>query len=67
MPSSSARATTGSPPPPDGLSSARVRTRETMETVAGTLVVSAGATVVVCADDGEARPLAEAEREALLA
>jgi acyl-CoA thioesterase FadM len=50
----------------DGLSATSVRTRETIETVAGGLVVSAGATVVVCGDDGETRPLAEAEREALL-
>jgi acyl-CoA thioesterase FadM/AcrR family transcriptional regulator len=50
----------------DGVSATSARTRETIETVAGALVVSAGATVVVCGDDGEARPLAEAEREALL-
>ena len=50
----------------DGLSATSVRTRETIETVAGALVVSAGVTVVVCGDDGQARRLAEGEREALL-
>jgi acyl-CoA thioesterase FadM len=49
----------------DGLAATSVRTRETIETVAGALVVSAGATVVVCGEDGEARALVQAEREAL--
>jgi AcrR family transcriptional regulator len=50
----------------DGLAAASVRTRETIETVAGALVVSAGATVIICGEDGKARPLATAEQEALL-
>jgi AcrR family transcriptional regulator len=50
----------------DGLGPESVRTRETIETPGGALVVSAGVTVVVCGEDGAARPLAQAEREALL-
>jgi acyl-CoA thioesterase FadM len=50
----------------DGLAATSVRTRETIETVAGALVVSAGVTVVVCGEDGDPRPLVKAEREALL-
>ena len=50
----------------DGLGDSSVRTRETVETVAGELVVSAGVTVSVRGDDSEPRPLTDAEREALL-
>jgi len=50
----------------DGLGATTVRTRETIETVSGELVVSAGVTVSVCGDDDEPRALADAEREALL-
>jgi AcrR family transcriptional regulator/acyl-CoA thioesterase FadM len=50
----------------DGLGATGVRTRETIETVGGALVVSAGATVVAAGEDGAPRPLTEAEREALL-
>jgi acyl-CoA thioesterase FadM len=50
----------------DGLGATTVRTRETIETVGGKLVVSAGVTVSVCGDDGDPRPLADCEREALL-
>jgi AcrR family transcriptional regulator len=50
----------------DGLAATSVRTRETIETVTGALVVSAAATVVVRGEDGEARALVQAEREALL-
>ncbi|HEX7300461.1 MAG TPA: TetR family transcriptional regulator C-terminal domain-containing protein [Solirubrobacteraceae bacterium] len=50
----------------DGLGATSARTRESVETAAGALVVSAGATVVVCGEDGEARPFEQAEREALL-
>jgi hypothetical protein len=42
-----------------------VRTRETIETVGGALVVSAGATVVAAGEDGAPRPLTDLEREAL--
>jgi AcrR family transcriptional regulator/acyl-CoA thioesterase FadM len=49
----------------DGLSTTGVRTRETIETVGGALVVSAGATVVASGEDGAPRPLTDAEREAL--
>ena len=49
----------------DGLGSAGARTRETIETVGGALVVSAGATVVATGEDGAPRPLTEAERQAL--
>jgi AcrR family transcriptional regulator/acyl-CoA thioesterase FadM len=51
---------------PDGLGATTVRTRETIETVGGELVVSAGVTVSVCGDDGEPRALVDSEREALL-
>jgi acyl-CoA thioesterase FadM len=50
----------------DGLGATTVRTRETIETMSGELVVSAGVTVSVCGDDDEPRALADAEREALL-
>jgi AcrR family transcriptional regulator/acyl-CoA thioesterase FadM len=50
----------------DGLGATTVRTRETVETVGGELVVSAGVTVSVCGDDGDPRALSDAEREALL-
>jgi len=50
----------------DGLGATTVRTRETIETISGELVVSAGVTVSVCGDDDEPRALADAEREALL-
>jgi AcrR family transcriptional regulator/acyl-CoA thioesterase FadM len=50
----------------DGLGATTVRTRETIETVAGELVVSAGVTVSVCGDDAEPRALVDSEREALL-
>jgi AcrR family transcriptional regulator len=50
----------------EGFGATSVRTRETVETVGGELVVSAGVTVSVCGGDGEPRPLAEDEREALL-
>jgi AcrR family transcriptional regulator/acyl-CoA thioesterase FadM len=49
----------------DGIGATSVRTRETIETVGGALVVSAGVTVVMCGEDGAARPLTGAEREAL--
>jgi AcrR family transcriptional regulator/acyl-CoA thioesterase FadM len=49
----------------DGLARTRVRTRETIETVGGALVVSAGATVVATGEDGAPRPLTDTEREAL--
>jgi hypothetical protein len=42
-----------------------VRTRETIETVGGALVVSAGATVFAAGEDGAPRPLTDTEREAL--
>jgi AcrR family transcriptional regulator len=48
-----------------GLGERSVRTVESIETVAGAVVVSAGATVVVAGDDGEPRALTAAEREAL--
>jgi AcrR family transcriptional regulator/acyl-CoA thioesterase FadM len=50
----------------DGLGATSVRTRETIETVGGELVISAGVTVSVCGEDDEPRPLTNAEREALL-
>ena len=50
----------------DGLGTTGVRTRETIETVGGALVVSAGATVVATGADGAPRALTPAEREALL-
>jgi AcrR family transcriptional regulator len=50
----------------EGLGATSVRTRETIETVSGELVVSAGVTVSVCGEDGEPRSLTDAEREALL-
>jgi AcrR family transcriptional regulator/acyl-CoA thioesterase FadM len=50
----------------DGVGTTGVRTRETIETVAGALVVSAGATVVATGEDGAPRPLTQTEREALL-
>jgi AcrR family transcriptional regulator/acyl-CoA thioesterase FadM len=50
----------------DGLGATAVRTRETIETVGGALVVSAGATVVATGEDGAPRPLTQTEREALL-
>ena len=49
----------------DGIGTTGVRTRETIETVGGALVVSAGATVVMAGEDGTPRPLTDAEREAL--
>jgi AcrR family transcriptional regulator/acyl-CoA thioesterase FadM len=49
----------------DGLGTTGVRTRETIETVSGALVVSAGATVVAAGEDGTPRPLTGPEREAL--
>ena len=49
----------------DGLSATGVRTRETIETVGGALVVSAGATVVASGEDGAPRTLTDTEREAL--
>ncbi|HEX5899867.1 MAG TPA: TetR family transcriptional regulator C-terminal domain-containing protein [Solirubrobacteraceae bacterium] len=49
----------------DGLGSTGARTRETIETVGGALVVSAGATVVATGEDGAPRPLTDTEREAL--
>jgi AcrR family transcriptional regulator/acyl-CoA thioesterase FadM len=49
----------------DGLGATGVRTRETIETIGGALVVSAGATVVAAGEDGAPRPLTEIEREAL--
>jgi AcrR family transcriptional regulator/acyl-CoA thioesterase FadM len=50
----------------DGLGTTGMRTRETIETVGGALVVSAGATVVAAGEDGAPRPLTDPEREALL-
>jgi AcrR family transcriptional regulator len=50
----------------DGVGATSVRTRETVETLGGALVVSAGATVVAAGADGEPRALSAAEREALL-
>jgi AcrR family transcriptional regulator len=50
----------------DALGATSVRTRETIETVGGELVISAGVTVSVCGDDDEPRPLTDDEREALL-
>jgi AcrR family transcriptional regulator/acyl-CoA thioesterase FadM len=50
----------------DGLGATTVRTRETIETVSGELVVSAGVTVSVRGDDGPPRALADSEREALM-
>jgi acyl-CoA thioesterase FadM len=49
----------------DGLGTTGVRTRETIETVGGALVVHAGATVVAAGEDGAPRPLTDPEREAL--
>ena len=49
----------------DGLGTTVARTRETIETVGGALVVSAGATVVAAGEDGAPRPLTDPEREAL--
>jgi AcrR family transcriptional regulator/acyl-CoA thioesterase FadM len=49
----------------DGLGATGVRTRETIETVGGALVVSAGATVVAAGEDGAPRPLTDTQREAL--
>jgi AcrR family transcriptional regulator len=49
----------------DGLGATGARTRETIETIAGALVVSAGATVVAAGEDGAPRPLTGPEREAL--
>ena len=51
----------------DGLGDAGVRTRETIETADGALVVSAGARLRVTGENGEPRSLTEAERRALLA
>jgi AcrR family transcriptional regulator/acyl-CoA thioesterase FadM len=51
----------------DGLGAESVRTRETIETPDGALVVSAGVMVVPCDAGGEPRALDAAEREALLA
>jgi len=39
---------------------------ETIETVSGALVVSAGATVIATGPDAAPRPLTQTEREALL-
>jgi AcrR family transcriptional regulator len=50
----------------DGLGAEGVRTRETIETLDGTLVVSAGVSVALWGDDGEPRALSADEREALL-
>jgi AcrR family transcriptional regulator/acyl-CoA thioesterase FadM len=50
----------------DGLGATSVRTRETIETVGGELVVSAGVTVSVCGEDSGPRALTDVEREALL-
>jgi AcrR family transcriptional regulator len=50
-----------------GLGERSVRTVESIETPAGALVVSAGATVVVAGEDGGPRALTGAEREALSA
>ena len=49
----------------DGLGTTGARTRETIETVGGALVVSAGATVVATGEDGAPRPLTDTERAAL--
>jgi len=49
----------------DGLHGWGLRTRETIETVAGEPVVSAGAALVVCDEEGEPRPMTAAEREAV--
>lgn len=51
---------------PDGVSRTTVRTRETITNDAGDVVVHAGATAVLIGDDGQPRPLAAAERNALL-
>ena len=48
-----------------GLGTTGVRTRETIETVGGAPVISAGATVVAAGEDGTPRPLTDPEREAL--
>jgi acyl-CoA thioesterase FadM len=48
-----------------GLDATSVRTRETIATAGGALVVSAGATVVLPGADGEPRPFTDDEREAL--
>jgi AcrR family transcriptional regulator/acyl-CoA thioesterase FadM len=50
----------------DGVDDSGVRTRETIETMEGARVVSAGARVVVAAEHGGPRPLSDAERAALL-
>jgi acyl-CoA thioesterase FadM len=50
----------------DGVGADCVRTRETIDTVGGELVVRAGATASVRGDDHRPRPLTDAEREALL-
>ena len=50
----------------DGLGNTGVRTRETIETVGGALVVSAGTALVAIDEDGAPRTLTDAEREALL-
>jgi acyl-CoA thioesterase FadM len=47
----------------DGLEATSVRTRETIETVDGQIVVSAGVTVSVCGDGDTPRPLTDDERE----
>ena len=49
----------------DGLGTTGARTRETIETVGGALVLSAGATVVATGEDGAPRPLTDTERAAL--
>jgi acyl-CoA thioesterase FadM len=49
----------------DGLGTTGARTRETIETVGGALVVDAGATIVASGEDGTPRPLTDTEREAL--
>jgi hypothetical protein len=43
----------------DGLGTTEVRTRETIETVSGALVVSAGATVIATGPDAAPRPLTQ--------
>jgi succinate dehydrogenase/fumarate reductase flavoprotein subunit len=50
----------------DGLGATSARTRETIETLAGALVVSAAATLLASGEDGEPRTLTAAERKALL-
>jgi acyl-CoA thioesterase FadM len=50
----------------DGLAATGARTRETIETAGGALVVIAGATLIATGEDGAPRPLTDHERDGLM-